>query len=223
MKKKWINRKGNMACILFFNGWGMDEQVLNGIDHSGFDVCHLNDFSDTDPFQAVDFPYDKIIVVAWSLGVCFASNILSVSKLKITQSLAINGTPLAWHDELAIPHATFKQTLDGWNNRNRFKFNLRMFGGKSELEKAAKQLSQRSNESQKSELEYFYRLGHPAPVPNFSWDRTVVGMNDQIVPPTHQLRFWEANTKVIRTDWNHYPFFDITNWHELFKLTGNVY
>jgi len=219
MKKKWINRQGNPACIIFFNGWGMDEHVLNDFDHSGFDVCHLNDFSSIDPLATEEFQYNKIIIVAWSLGVCAANEILSKSGLKINQSFAINGTPWPWHDELAISHATFKQTLVGWNDRNRFKFNLRMFGGKSSLENASLMLSQRCNDDQHQELQFFYDLGHQSPDEKHQWTAAFVGMNDQIVPALHQLNFWSGRTQAVKTNWPHFPFSEIKSWYELLKIT----
>jgi len=219
MKQKWIKREENPACILFFNGWGMDENVLNGFDHGNFDVCHWNDFNQTELLAADEFPYREIIVVAWSLGVCAANEILSKSGLNVSKSLAINGTPWAWNDQLAIPHATFKQTLDGWNERNRFKFNLRMFGGKTKLEEAAEQLSQRSIDNQQRELQFFYDLGQSTPYENRKWDAALVGMNDQIVPAANQLSYWPGKTAVIQTEWVHFPFAAVKSWHELLKMT----
>ncbi|WP_163707281.1 pimeloyl-ACP methyl esterase BioG family protein [Mangrovibacterium lignilyticum] len=218
MTQKWIKRKGEPACILFFNGWGMDEHVLDEFDHRGFDVCHLNDFSQIEPLPTDEFQYQTIIVVAWSLGVCAANEILPKSKLQLTQCLAINGTPWVRHDEMAIPHTTFKQTLDGWNERTRFKFNLRMFGGKNRLDKATKQQSQRSTANQKLELQFFYDLEQTTANQNLSWDAAFVAINDQIIPTAHQLNFWSDKARVIETDWTHFPFSEVKSWHELLKI-----
>ncbi len=218
MKRTWIKQEGNRKCILFFNGWGMDEHVLHGFDHTGFDVCQLNDFNSVDPLCPEEYPYPEIIVVAWSLGVCAANEILSKSELEINQSLAINGTPWAWHDELAIPHLTFQHTLTGWNDQNRYKFNLRMFGGKHNLEEASSQISRRSADGQKTELQFFRKLGELPPAEAHSWDIALVGMNDRIVPAVHQLRFWGPKAKVIRTDWPHFPFLEIKSWNGLLNL-----
>ncbi|HKJ41988.1 MAG TPA: pimeloyl-ACP methyl esterase BioG family protein [Sunxiuqinia sp.] len=217
MKKKWVSRSGKPTCILFFNGWGMDEQVLSGMIHGEYDVCLFDEYNVLEPLHSNEFQYENIIVLAWSLGVCAANAVLAKSNLKINSSIAINGTPWPWHDELAIPQSIFQQTLNGWNERNRFKFNLRMFGGKSQLEEAEQFLSKRSIENQKHELQFFDTLGNDFTPEEFSWDLVLIGLNDRIVPPENQLRFWHGKAEVNQKNWSHFPFGEFSNLNELIK------
>ena len=38
MKYKWLNNVKNKKLIIFFNGWGMDENVVKHLDCEDYDV-----------------------------------------------------------------------------------------------------------------------------------------------------------------------------------------
>lgn len=218
MKQHWINKKGNSSCILFFNGWGMDENAVKNMSAGDYDICMFNDYSSFDPFNTSELMYEKIIVVAWSLGVCAANAVLAKSDLNISRAIAMNGTPYPWHNEWGIPEAIFSKTLTTWDETNRDKFNLRMLGGRANLETTTALLSQRSLENQQQELQFFYGFGQEMLPANYSWDLAITGTKDLIIPFQNQLLYWKNKTTVIQREWPHFPFNEFANWDEIIQI-----
>ena len=77
--------------ILFFTGWGMDENSVK-LEKNNYDLITLFDYKNinTDFLEKVE-NYKEIYVIAWSMGVIF--DIYFINKIKnIKKSMAINGT-----------------------------------------------------------------------------------------------------------------------------------
>ena len=51
MKYKWLNRNNNQKLIVFFNGWGIDENIVKHLDCEDYDVLMFYDYNTLD----VDF------------------------------------------------------------------------------------------------------------------------------------------------------------------------
>lgn len=77
---------------------------------------------DTSPLTG----YTVIDVVAWSMGVWAASQVLSKVSLPIRRRIAINGTPFPIDEKRGIPPAIFMGTLEGLNEASLRKFQRRM-------------------------------------------------------------------------------------------------
>ena len=60
MKYKWLNRGENNKIILFFNGWGMDENVVKHLDCEDYDVLMFYDYNtlETDLFNKLFEQYE---------------------------------------------------------------------------------------------------------------------------------------------------------------------
>ena len=74
MKYKWLNKKENNELIIFFNGWGMDESVVNHLDYENYDVLMFYDYNSLE----TDFNFEKIKnykkhLISWSMGVMTAT------------------------------------------------------------------------------------------------------------------------------------------------------
>jgi biotin synthesis protein BioG len=215
MDQIWINKKQNPTCILFFNGWGMDAKAIEHIDTEGFDVCMFYNYrrieSITDNFKN----YQKVIIIAWSLGVWAAEQAIFLSDVTIHKSLAINGTSCPVHDQYGIPNRVFDMTLQGWNETSRVKFNRRMMGGDKNLYDCEKFLSGRSAIDQKEELQAIYSAynkNHNHPI---NWDAALVGMNDLVFPVSNQLNWWTGKAKITETNRPHFPFTELKCWDQL--------
>jgi biotin synthesis protein BioG len=102
MNKIWLNKNSKKELILFFNGWGMDMNIVNHIKPLGFNVCMLNNYNNLESLDDNFNDYNKIYIVAWSLGVWAAEQIISKSTIKIEKSIAINGTSLPIDNEIII-------------------------------------------------------------------------------------------------------------------------
>lgn len=218
MNLQWINKDQNEACILFFNGWGMDEHVIHHIDHTGFDVCMISNYLRLNPFFEDMTGYRKVYVIAWSMGVWAAEHILSQSQLQIYQSIAICGTSNPINDQYGIPEDIFELTLESWNEANRTKFYRKMMGGEKILNEYRHFLSKRTVKDQKDELKSIYVRHWNNSECLIAWDLAVVAKNDLIFRPGNQLNWWQGKTRIVETSQPHFPFLELKKWDQLLML-----
>ncbi len=221
MKATWLQKSGEEKVVIFYNGWGMDAGALMPIRFDGFDVLMLNQYRGFDtklPVEQLE-PYATKILVAWSLGVAFANLHLNGINFSFDKSIAINGTAFPSHETYGIPPAIFNQTLEGWNERNRNKFNLRMYGGKSRSQQLEKTISSIPEIEQKKELQFFKDNLDAFGKTTFQWDVAIVGKQDFIVPYEAQKYYWkkEENTIVAEAEIPHYGFDLWETWDRLIQ------
>jgi pimeloyl-[acyl-carrier protein] methyl ester esterase len=215
MNRRWINKKQNQTCILFFNGWGMDEKAIAHLSFNGFDLCIFNNYRSIDPIGDELGGYQNVILVAWSLGVWAAEQTICQSDIRIHKSIAVNGTSRPVHDRYGIPRGVFETTLQGWNEANRIKFNRRMMGGTQALNDQERFLPDRSVDDQKGELQAIYRF-HESEFPaSFHWDVALVGEKDLIFSALNQRNWWTGRTKIQETALPHFPFAGMQHWDQL--------
>ena len=149
MKYKWLNRGKNNKIILFLNGWGMDENVVNHLDSEDYDVLMFYDYNslDTDfDFELLEAYYEKNLI-AWSMGVMVATKILPLTRHFVTPSpargegmgfqtgnlstcvappargegikVAINGTLRPIDKEYGIHPKIYDLTIKGFNEKRK--------------------------------------------------------------------------------------------------------
>ena len=204
MKYKWLSRKNNQKLIVFFNGWGMDEFVVNHLQAEEYDVLMFYDYNSL----TIDFDlktlgrYSEKYLVAWSMGVMIATlfNIDYVSKT------AINGTLKPIDDNYGIPKRIYNLTLRGFSPKGAEKFIKNMFDNEKE---ASLLQIYRDFDGQKSELD---ALTHYQAKEDFKYDRVIISSEDKIIPTKNQTAFWgvEPNIKS-----GHAPFYHFKTWSEL--------
>ena len=217
MKTQWINKKNNDSCILFFNGWGMDENGIKHIDPGNNDLLMFYDYSEKEGnFNQEE--YQKVYVIAWSLGVYAAASFLKRNKVVVDKSIAINGTLNPIDAKYGIAPAVFDATVNNWDVINRTKFNMRMFGGRGEYQQMTAYWPQRSVENQYEELVYLWNTIKQNPVLNFRFDVALIGKQDLIFTSKNQLDFWGDQTNIIELNMPHFPFKGIERWQELIEM-----
>lgn len=217
MNQVWINKKQSHICVIFFNGWGMDENSISGISSDGIDLLMINDYKTIKPLDHQFFEYKTIIIIAWSLGVWAAQQILIKSNIKITRCIAINGTPIPMDNLYGIPEEIFYNTMDGWNDLNKDRFNRRMMGGNINLKMYTHLLSKKSTIEQKEELQCIYNNFSLTNI-IYSWDISIIGSEDLIIPYSNQINWWTGKTKIIEFNIPHFPFLSFKNWNQLINL-----
>lgn len=218
MQTKWLNKKGNSKLILFFNGWGMDEQPLKHLEFDSLDVVMFYNYNQMEAIpEDIYSGYNKVWVIAWSMGVWAAGHILDKSNVEVVGSLAINGTNWGIDDEKGIPAAMFKATRDHFSELSREKFFLRMCGNRKVFQFFQLQEPDRSLESQKEELSYFIEAVEQYGKAKFIWDKAIIGTGDRIFPVDNMKCAWEG-TNTILMDFSHYPFRKAASWCELLNL-----
>ena len=218
MKTNRINRENNEKCILFFNGWGMDENAVKDLVFNDFDVCMFYDYRNIDYCDDEFVNYKSIYVVAWSLGVWVASRFLINSKLKIDKTIAINGTEKPVHNEFGILPEVFQRTLETWNEINRKKFYQRIFGSRKNLENSLLKLPERTSENQKKELISLREKIKTSGKSYLNWSCALIGSNDLIFSKLNQTKYWENKTRMIIKELPHFPFNEFKFWKQIIDL-----
>jgi pimeloyl-[acyl-carrier protein] methyl ester esterase len=221
MNKQWIKHKNNSKVIIFFNGWGMDNKAINHLDTTGYELCVLNDYSRLNLIEETFSGYQEIYVIAWSLGIWAASCTLSKNTVPIKKAIAINGTVTPVDAAKGIPPDIFKGTLEGWNEKTRESFQMRMTGGKKKYLPNRSKFGNRTIEDQKTELEAIYRQLPNKGTSDFAFDLAIIGSGDAIFTPKNQLNYWRGKTHCMPVDMPHYPFLHFTTWNEIINQYPN--
>ena len=218
MNKTWLNRQGNRTCILFFNGWGMDENAVNHLECGNIDVCMLNQYNPVSSLDESYSNYEYIFLIAWSLGVWAAGNALHQSGIKLTKSIALNGTQIPIDAENGINPELYMATLEGWNERNRNKFNMRILGGREQYQQLNDRLSNRTIDNQKDELAAILQQSTKKKNIELKFDSALIGKNDLIFTPNNQAHYWKNRSRFIETNAPHYPFALFETWNQIIEL-----
>ena len=230
MKQQFLSQQGSTRLILFFCGWGMDEHLLADLPTGECDLLCCFDYHDLTFDVSMLEGYKEITVMAWSLGVWVASNVLPQKELPITYSIAVNGTLNPIDNEQGIPPHIFQGTIDHLDERGLRKFNRRMCNTAEEYEQFMKQASNRSVNDLKEELVCLRDLilngreksdctfketgendtvGHTSlsseeEKPGWFWNRVYVSQTDRIFPCDNQLKAWQGIAPVETLSEGHY-------------------
>lgn len=208
MKITYLDKTSHSRrLLLIFLGWGMDPEPFSHLRAPDCDVALAYDFTDESSGDEVVSMggYDEIMVVAWSFGVIVADRFLaSNAQLPVTLRMAVNGTLHPVDDNLGIPDAIFRGTLEGLNEATLLKFQRRMCGGASAAADFLSKAPQRSLESLREEL---IRISAMQPA-HSRWDEAVISRNDRIIPPGNQQEAWrQEKVRVTMIDGPHLPDF----------------
>lgn len=209
MKQTFIQQTGSPCLLLFFAGWGMDETPFRNVRPQGCDFMICYDYRNLDFNPHPLSPYREIHLMAWSMGVWAASQVMQNHELPITQSVAINGTPYPVDETRGIAPSVFEGTLEGLNETTLQKFRRRMCGSATIYKAFEKMAPQRSVEELKEELAAIGQQCRSLPPSSFSWDKAVIGEADRIFLPENQSRAWQNTpTQVKYVDGAHYIIHD---------------
>lgn len=81
-----------MKLILFFNGWGMDENIISHIEVPAEYILKVLNFPynlDDNIFQQ----YDEVIPIGWSFGSYYLAKYLTEKNIKCKKIISLNGSP----------------------------------------------------------------------------------------------------------------------------------
>ncbi|MBI9033062.1 MAG: DUF452 family protein [Bacteroidales bacterium] len=210
---KHIN--GSNKAILFFNGWGMDENIAP--ETNDFDVFILQQYHSEGEFPIKELvAYDEIYLCAWSMGV-WAAEQQNWQGLNIKQAVAINGTSSGIDDLFGIPEANFQATLDHFSEVGLQKFTKRMCR-KLPAEFISSIMNKRLLEDQREELAWFIAKSKTIEKRVIHWNKAFIGSNDLIFPAENLNAFWMDELKATELEMPHFPFFHLDSWNKIFNL-----
>lgn len=202
MKYKWLNQKNNSKIIVFFNGWGMDESVVNHLNPETYDIVMFYDYNDlnTDFDFKIINSYKQKHLISWSMGVMIAT----LFNQDYDTKTAINGTIFPINNEYGIPERIYDLTIKGFNEKGAKRFINNMF-----LEEPPSIEIKRELENQRNEL---IALKKYQGNENFKYTRVILSSDDKIIPTKNQINYWKIEPNIIS---GHCPFFQLKSWSEL--------
>lgn len=203
MKQTFLIQKQHPRLLIFFAGWGADANLFRNYLPEDCDYLLCYDYRSMYFDASLLKPYRKIHLVAWSMGVWAASQVLSGLDLPFEERIAVNGTPFPVDDHRGIPKALFQATLDNFGPTTLQRFRRRICGSADNVRAFLAHDPLRSLAELKDELEALSRSVTSHPSAPFAWDKAIIGSRDKIFPPANQLRAWEG-TETIICDEEHY-------------------
>ncbi len=192
------------------------------------DLLALYDYRDLEQSDDLaDLPwgsYEVVTIVAWSLGVWAAEQVVPHWSILPTKQrlIAVAGSPYPMHDQWGIPKQIFVGTLEGLTDENRQRFNRRMCGGKR-YKQLYDILSERPTTELRDELQAVYdslatpEASESTPHTRLAWDLAIIGERDQIFPAKNLSTLWKAVNvpTLLLPDGYHYLFDLWQSWSEL--------
>ena len=212
MQYFWLNKKEeNKKLILFFNGWAMNETVVNHLKNDDFDILILFDYRDLNfNLSQFDFKkYDKKYLICWSMGV-YVSNLFKKELNDFNKKIAINGTNKIIDNSFGIPEKIYKITVKLLNEDSFDKFIKNMFNnGKLNpnvtITRTLAELKEELISIQKIKISE-----------ELDFDCAIISSDDKIVPSKNQLNFWEnKQTEIKKINSTHCPFEIYSSWIDL--------
>ncbi len=220
MKYKFIKQSHYDELIIFFNGWGMDESVVNHMETGFYDLLMFYDYnSDLTIDKALLDKYKAVYLVAWSMGVWAASKSLKNTSLSqpLLSSLAINGTIKAIDDTQGIPISIFKGTINQFSERNLKKFQRRMFADRQSYAWFTEKSSNRTLDNQLAELKSIDKA-YKDEANIFNFAKVIIGKEDLIFPYKNQNNYWTQHPNIKTIEAGHCPFYLFDSWEELLNI-----
>ena len=215
--------------IIYFCGWGMTPATVAHLTlPPQCDLLALYDYRILElSDDLADLPWDSyeaVTIVAWSLGVWAAEQVVPHWSILPTKQrlIAVAGSPYPMHDQWGIPKQIFVGTLEELTDENRQRFNRRMCGGKR-YKQLYDILSERPTTELRDELQAVYdSLATPeasgsTPHTRLAWDLAIIGERDQIFPAKNLSTLWKAVNvpTLLLPDGYHYLFDLWQSWSEL--------
>ena len=205
MQQEFIIKQNNAHLLLFFAGWGMDKHPFSEYKPANHDILICYDYRSLNFDYSLLNGYERVDIVAWSMGVWIAMQSIFPKDIKIGKKIAVNGTPYPIDDAKGIPTAIYNGTLDGLNETTLKKFQRRMCTSGSDYKYFQSVEPQRSVDSLQEELadiQKFYESDAPT---SFEWDEVYLGMNDRIFPAQNQQAAWdETKIAIHKGEQGHY-------------------
>lgn len=225
MRASWNCKNNSNDLIVFFSGWGVDKNPFQHLRDSASDVIFMDIYhSDLDPFQwdSLLKRYEKITVVAWSMGVLMAVQWLKKLKVEVDEVYAINGTCMPVDEQYGIDPFWFERTLELLDQKVLDQFYKRMCRKKEILTQFLANKPDRTLDSLKEELRFLYHLSMNSKNDRMerstSFTKAVISTKDFVMPSKSQHAYWNhRGMETISLEAPHFIFAGFSCWSDLVK------
>ena len=172
MKQHFIIKNNQKHLLLFFAGWGMDETPFLTIHPTDKDWMICYDYRslafDTDLLET----YSQITLIAWSMGVWAASQIMKQYHICLSPKVSPSTAPSTPYTKPKVSLTLFSiGTLQGLNEQTLQKFQRRMCGSAADYKAFQTVAPQRPVEELKEELAAIQKQYLSLPPSDFAWQR----------------------------------------------------
>jgi len=195
-----------MNIIVFFNGWGMNEEVLKDLKNkSDYEILNISFPYELDRNKLKK--YNNIIFIGWSFGVYYMCKFLNDNlDIYYQEVIAINGTPEII-GKYGIMEKVYNLTLKGMDEENLEKFYINMDCKLRPKDKKIKDLIY--------ELEYLKENYIPQ---ENKVSKAIIGLNDKIIKSKNQIKYYKSKSVEIKQiDGGHYIFPQLKSWEDIIK------
>ena len=216
--KLHLQNNNSDNLILFFCGWGMDENPFSVLK-SNCDVLYVYDYTTPD-FPAFDFSkYKSVKLLSFSYGVYAGAIAKLPDDLKLDARVAINGTLIPVDDKYGVPVKQFELT-EKMDSQSVVKFRQRLFGGEKaqqHFDIFENHLPKRSAQSCTEELLGMKKYVPQIPAAQKTFDKVYVAKYDRCVPTRNQRNFWQKACleETIELESGHFPFYNYEKLEDL--------
>lgn len=204
--------------IVYFAGWGTPTSAVAHLAlPQDYDLLICYDYQNLQ----LDFDfsgYRQIRVVAWSMGVWVADQVMQ--NIALTSATAVNGTGLPCHDQFGIPCDIFKGTLASLTEDSRVKFERRICGDKHNFAIYQQLAEPRPFTEIHAELTALYAMMQTQTQQSILWTHALIAEQDRIFPAQNQLAYWQQFTSEVcvkKIQGAHYLFSKLSAWAELWE------
>ena len=182
----------------YMNSWLSKHQIKSFIQHNNIDMSQ----------------FEKVTLIAYSMGVCVASKICK--DIQFHTTLAINGTNMGIDKLYGIHPILFNQTIKNFNLAN---FKKALFGNHISLAQNFFFDTTKSLIDELISLRNF--CNETSEESGITWDKVLISKQDSIFPPQSCYNFFHLQKPqpiIIERNLVHYPFFSFQTWEEICML-----
>lgn len=216
-KAQVAKEDASASLLLLFLGWGMDQYPFLSCLPEDTDVLICYNYRTLRFEPEIPNSYKRIKVVAWSMGVWAATQVLQQITVPISECIAVNGTPYPIDDTRGIPTDIFRATLEGLNEQTLQKFRRRMCGTGDRLKQFINNAPDRNIESLRTELSAIKTMATQTEPSPWHWDKAYIAKQDRIFTPIAQAEAWKE-TAIEYIEEYHLP--DTSFWQQLFAYSN---
>ncbi len=224
MKTYIRRREKNTRLVVFFGGWGTDENMFAPLCSDDFDFIMFYNYSADEALVLPETKrYERITLIGWSLGVWAAEYFISRTKIIPDISIAVNGTPFPTDNRYGIPLSVFEGTMNNITEENMEKFYLRVFGDKKTYLINSSRVPKRTIKSLQDELRWLYNRIMEQNESGFKWTYAVTSKEDRVFPAENLLNYWKKITVTnhIVVSMPHYFFHNWNSFTDFINFVEN--